>query len=85
MRVISEQKPPRRKPGPQPKGNRSPVYARVPVEHREVYEHEANEMGLALGDYFALCMARFHKLDDPEYIERSRKPRPPELPLAAGQ
>jgi hypothetical protein len=86
MAAISTTSTPRRKPGPVPKGNRSPVYARVPVEHRAVYEREAEALGLALGDYAALVLARYHDLPEPDYIERSRKrPAAPELPLASGQ
>lgn len=63
------------------KGERKPVHFRVPTEHREIYEHLADESGLDLGDYLALVLATAHELDVPAYINRTRTQK--ELPLGA--
>lgn len=65
------------------KGPRSAVMARMPVPHREVYEQEAAKAGLPLGDYVALCMARMHELNDPEYIHRDLQRNQEALPIGA--
>lgn len=56
------------RPGPDPKGDRSQITARMPRDHRAVYEQEAIKAGLPLGDYLALRLARAHGLDDPGYL-----------------
>jgi len=62
----------RRKPGPKPRGIREPISARVPVDHKRLYEELAERMGIPLTDYVALVMARAHKLGDPDYIKLPR-------------
>ena len=57
-----------RRPGPDPKGDRSQITLRLPRTHRTVYEHAAKQAGLPLGDYLALRLARAQGLDDPDYI-----------------
>ena len=59
----------RRKPGPKPRGVRGPISARVPVDHKKLYEERAEAMGIPLTDYVALVMARAHHLGDPDYIK----------------
>jgi hypothetical protein len=71
----------RKRPGPQPKGDRTPLHVRVPRAHREVYEAEAAKAGLPLGDYIALKLALAHALDEPEYVNRRNDQV--ELPLGA--
>lgn len=71
------------KPGPKPKGVRSAVTCRVPVEHRDVYEQRAEQAGLPLGDYVMLCLAKLHELDEPEYIHRERNRYQEALPIGA--
>jgi hypothetical protein len=70
----------RRKPGPKPKGVRSQITLRVPVEHRKVYAEAAEAAGLPLGDYIALALALAHGLAEPEFIRRNTNQE--ELPLA---
>lgn len=61
------------KPGRRPKGKRYSHTVRFPEDHRDFYAKAAVDQGLPLGDYVALCMARLHELDEPEYIN----PQPP--------
>lgn len=62
---------PRRKPGPAPKGHRDPFTVRVPTEHKPIYEQQARNAGLPLGDYVALVLAHAHQLPEPAYITAS--------------
>jgi hypothetical protein len=57
------------------------MHVRVPKPHHAIYEQAAKEAGIPLGDYVALSLARFHELDEPEYIHRDRNQA--ELPLPA--
>jgi hypothetical protein len=70
----------RRKPGTRPKGARSAITCRVPVDHREVIEEAAAKEGLGISDFVALVLARNLGLPDPEFIQRSRSQE--ELPLS---
>ncbi|RZK88261.1 MAG: hypothetical protein EOO66_18425 [Methylobacterium sp.] len=67
----------RRKPGPKPRGIRGPISARVPVDHKRLYEELAEHMGIPLTDYVALVMARAHDLGDPDYIKLPAAPGAP--------
>lgn len=67
--------------GRRPKGDRAQILARVPKNHRELYEQRAAEEGLPLGDYVALVMAQAHELKEPEYIHRDQNQEA--LPLGA--
>lgn len=57
------------RPGRKPKGKRYSHTVRFPEDHREFYAQAAADQGLPLGDYVALCMARAHNLDEPDYIQ----------------
>lgn len=71
------------RPGPAIKGDRVPMHVRVERAHRSVYEDAADELGLPLGDYVALVLAREHDLNVPPYIRR-RAVQNEQLPLASG-
>lgn len=58
----------RRRPGPEPKGQRRQFTLRVPVEQFEIYEREAASEGASLGDYLVAALARGHDLPEPTYV-----------------
>lgn len=62
----------RRKPGPQPKGDRSAFTVRIPKDHRPVVEQAARDAGMSLGDYVAVVLAKQHNLPEPEYTTRNK-------------
>lgn len=70
------------KPGPKPKGKRTPFIGRYPDDHLAVYKARAAAEGIPLGDYLARVMAEAHGLDEPSYLNRSRNQ--PELLLNTG-
>ena len=43
---------------------------RFPEPQYARYTREAQAMGLSLGDYVVLRLARLHDLDVPDYVER---------------
>lgn len=71
----------RRKPGPQPKGDRSAFTIRIPMDHRPVVEDAARAAGMSLGDYVATILAQQHNLPEPEYLSRNKDQRA--LPISA--
>jgi hypothetical protein len=52
------------------KGPRRAITVRVPIPHKDRYDAEAAALGLDLGDYAALVMARAHELPDPPYLAK---------------
>lgn len=70
------------KPGPKPKGKRTPFVGRYPDDHLAVYKALAAAEGIPLGDYLARVMAAAHGLDEPSYLHRT--PSHPELFKATG-
>ena len=68
-----------RKPGTRPKGERSAITVRVPIDHKAVYDEARG--GMPLSDYLALVLARAHELAEPSYVHRN--PNQQELPLGA--
>ena len=50
---------------------------RVPRAHYVVYEEQARLRGMPLSDYIGMHMARLHELDEPEYINRTRRQETP--------
>lgn len=73
--------PPRKRPGPQPKGKRRQFTVRVPVEQFDVYQLEADRQGMVLADYFAAVLARGHGLPEPAYLHRRHAEAQQQLPL----
>lgn len=72
---------PMAKRGPAPKGTRSQVTFRAPIDQLQQYRILADQAGLPLGDYLALQLARAHNLPEPAYLRRpSDHPR---LPISA--
>lgn len=51
-----------------PKADRVPLRVRVPRSHRSEYELLAKSLGLALGNYYVLALAKAHGLEVPCYI-----------------
>lgn len=81
----------RRKPGTRPRGDRASLIVRTPVEQHEIYLAHANELGIPLGSWVALTLAKAEGLPVPEYIEeeirkaasrRAQEAEQEELPLA---
>ena len=72
----------RRKPGPKPKGVRTPISARIPTDHYAHYKAHAEALGLDFTDYVALRLARAHGLPDPDYIKLDPSGQG-ELPISA--
>lgn len=68
--------------GRRPKGDRLQTTLRVPRTHMEVYRQRAEEAGLPLSDYLAVCLAAGHDLGEQElgYIKPKRQE---ELPIGA--
>jgi hypothetical protein len=64
----------RRKPGPQPKGDRSQITLRLPTDHRELYVVAARTAGLPLSDYLTLVLARAHHLPVPACVRTKGEP-----------
>ncbi len=60
----------RGRPGRKSKGVRVAYSVRFPEPQYARYTHEAHAMGLSLGDYVVLRLARLHDLDIPDYVER---------------
>lgn len=58
------------RPGRKPRGERSAITVRLPVDHRSVYQNEADAQGLGLGDYIMLKLAESHDLEEPAYMQR---------------
>lgn len=58
----------RRKPGPRSKGSRYQQTIRVPVDQFAVYQAQAREAGLDVGDYVVARLAEAHELPVPSYI-----------------
>lgn len=73
----------RRKPGPQPKGERSAFTIRVPIDYRPILDAAAAEAGMSLGDYAATVLARSLDLPDPAYIHAKDQKDQEALPLGA--
>lgn len=81
----------RRKPGTRPRGERANITVRVPVDQHEVYSAHAAELGIPIGSYVALTLAKIEGLPIPDYIEeeirkaasrRAHEAEQEELPLA---
>lgn len=72
----------RRRPGPQPKGERTAFTVRTPSTHMDTYRQLAAEEGIPLGDYLARELARRHGLPDPGYLNRPARTQVA-LPLGA--
>ena len=70
------------KRGRKPKGQREAISAKVPTDHKPIYEEAADAAGIPLCDYVAVVMAKHHGLPAPTYLEVVDK-RHPELPLGA--
>ncbi|BAE45952.1 MULTISPECIES: hypothetical protein [Rhodococcus] len=56
------------------KGARRCLSVRAPLNQAEVYERRADELGIDLGDYWVLVMARASNLDIPDYILKKLDP-----------
>ena len=56
------------------KGARGCLSVRAPLNQAEVYERRADELGIDLGDYWVLVMARASNLDIPDYILKKLDP-----------
>jgi hypothetical protein len=52
------------------KGKRGHINTRAPLTHHNTYQARADDLGLDLGDYSVLVMARAHGLPVPDYIAR---------------
>lgn len=63
----------RRRPGPDPKGDRVQFTARLPKTDLEHYRQEAERSGLPLTDYLALKLAEAHGLPVPAYLDRNTR------------
>lgn len=72
----------RRRPGPQPKGDRAAFTVRAPSAHMSAYRELAAAEGIPLGDYLARELARRHGLPDPGYLTRANRDQAA-LPLGA--
>ncbi|MGV9864457.1 hypothetical protein [Rhodococcus koreensis] len=56
------------------KGTRKCISVRAPLQQHSFYEARAEELGLELGDYALLVMARAYNLDVPDYILKKLDP-----------
>lgn len=65
MPIVAKRKSGRRAKDPDP---RPQMTARVPSNHRALYEQDAKELGLALTDYLAMTLAIGRGLEVPGYI-----------------
>ncbi|PZR02994.1 MAG: hypothetical protein DI536_36535 [Archangium gephyra] len=58
-----------RKRGTRPRGARTPISLRVPVDHHDVYQQKADALGIPLSSYVAMRMAELEGLDVPAYVQ----------------
>ncbi len=56
------------------KGKRGHINTRAPEAQHNKYKERAAELGLDLGDYSVLVLARAHELPVPEYIRKKVDP-----------
>ena len=61
------------RPGPEPKGDRKQITVRMPRTQHGIYKEAAGRLGMDLGDYLALQLARAHGLPEPAYINRAKQ------------
>ncbi len=57
-----------RKPGRRDRGARKNLLSRVPDDQYAVYEAEAHKLGIPIGSYTTMELAKLHKLPVPQYI-----------------
>jgi hypothetical protein len=57
-----------RKPGRRDRGARKNLLSRVPDDQYAVYEAEAHKLGIPIGSYATMELAKLHKLPVPQYI-----------------
>ena len=57
-----------RKPGRRDRGARKNLLSRVPDDQYAVYETEAHKLGIPIGSYATMELAKLHKLPVPQYI-----------------
>lgn len=54
--------------GTRPRGNRTAITVRVPDEQYAEYASQAEELGIPIGSWAAIVLARSQGLEVPEYI-----------------
>ncbi|MBS1908097.1 hypothetical protein MZK47_14060 [Microbacterium aerolatum] len=57
-----------KKPGHRDRGRRRQLMSRVPDDQYAVYEAEAHKLGIPIGSYATMELAKLHKLPIPQYI-----------------
>lgn len=81
----------RRKPGTRPRGQRTAISVRVPVDQRSIYEERAAELGIPLSSWVTIKLAEAEGLEVPDYVQeeirraarrRQYESEQEELPLA---
>lgn len=77
----------RTRPGHRARGSRRQLLSRVPDDQYEVYEAEAHKLGIPIGSYATMELAKLHNLPVPKYIldelDRAQKRREAEIREAA--
>ena len=68
-----------RRRGPQPRGDRATVTARIPDDHADIYKQRADELGIPLSSWIALALAEHEDLDVPGYVKGEIKKADPRL------